>query len=524
MDGEPQSPAERRAALGPQLFDDPQSRALSRVGVIEVGSNSVRMVVFDGAARSPAYFFNEKVLCGLGRGMAETGRLNPDGRDKAMRALRRFGALARGMELTALTAVATAALREAADGPDFAAEIARRTGLELEVIDGEEEARLSAQGVLLGWPDAAGLVCDIGGSSMELAEVADAQVGRRASTSLGPFRLQHVAGGKKGRKAHIRNVLAGLEGRIGTDHDRLYLVGGSWRALARLDMERRGYPLTVLHEYAMTPKSIRKTLDWIAGQDLGALRKTTGVSAERIELVPLAALVLRQLLSHFAPREVFVSAYGIREGLLYERMPDDLRRRDPLIEACRHAEATSARMPGFGARLHEFLRPLYKSAPAGRRRLLKAACLLHDVNWRVHPDYRAQACFDSATRANLGALDHKGRVFLAAALMNRYKNTGTPTHMHGLTGLLTEGEWRDAVVLGRAMRFGAMFSIAGPENAGELRYHPRKGVLALYLAPAAEDLYGDAAQERFTALAKALRVRTELHKLRRRNGDAPQSD
>lgn len=526
QDGSPSAgcgPLTGAAPDGPQaqpLFEHPQAHALSRVGVIDVGSNSVRMVVFDGAARSPAYFFNEKVLCGLGRGLAESGRLNPQGRDMAMRALRRFAALARGMALSSLTAVATAALRDAQDGPAFCEEVLQATGLQLGVIDGDEEARLSAQGVLLGWPGAEGLVCDIGGGSMELAEISGAQVGARLSTPLGPFRLQNIPGGQKGLKAHVRAVLEQSCNGIGRHHDRLYLVGGSWRAIARLDMERRGYPLTVLHEYTMTPKSLRATMDWMREQDLGALRKRTGVSAERMELVPIAAVVLRQMLRRFAPRSVHVSAYGVREGVLYERMPEHVRGCDPLIEACRHAETVGARMPGFGDMLFSFLGPLYKSAPPARQRLVRAACLLHDVNWRVHPDYRSQACFDSVTRANLGALDHTGRIFLGVALMHRYKNSGLPDHLRTLSRLLDDTTRAEAEILGKALRFGAMFSIAGPESAGRLKYYPRKRLLELSLDPEAADLFGDVARNRFEALAKALGATTGVRLRRSPAGSA----
>ena len=187
--------------FGRPLFLDPATRALSRVGVVDVGSNSVRMVVFDGAARSPAYFYNEKVMCGLGKGLAETGRLNPEGRVRALAALKRFALLAKGMEIGPLTVVATAATREAEDGPEFQELVTRETGLKLHVIDGDEEARLSAQGVLLGWPDASGVVCDIGGNSMELARIGNGKVGKRLSVPLGPFRLQQVEGGPKKRQA-----------------------------------------------------------------------------------------------------------------------------------------------------------------------------------------------------------------------------------------------------------------------------------------------------------------------------------
>ncbi|MCU0907161.1 MAG: Ppx/GppA family phosphatase, partial [Rhodobacteraceae bacterium] len=243
-----------------QLFRDPSGQAMARVGVVDVGSNSVRMVVFDGVARSPAYFYNEKVMAALGAGMADTRRLNPEGRRRALAALKRFALLAEGMGIAPLTVVATAAVREAEDGADFRAEVARETGLHVHVIDGEEEARLSAQGVLLGWPEAEGLVCDIGGSSMELAEVRAGEIGQRVTSALGPLALQRIAGSDKALAAHVERTVAGLVDRMGRNHRRLYLVGGSWRAIARLDMERRGYPLHVLHEYRMTREDVEATV------------------------------------------------------------------------------------------------------------------------------------------------------------------------------------------------------------------------------------------------------------------------
>jgi exopolyphosphatase/guanosine-5'-triphosphate,3'-diphosphate pyrophosphatase len=495
--------------FGRPLFEDPSARALSRVGVVDVGSNSVRMVVFDGAARSPAYFYNEKVMCGLGQGLAETGRLNPQGRVRALAALRRFALLAEGMQISPLTVVATAAVREASDGAAFREEVFETTGLKMWVIDGGEEARLSAQGVLLGWPEARGIVCDIGGNSMELALIGNGKVGARGTSPLGPFRLQQIAGGVKERRTHIHRILTEMKKLFPSDPQRLYLVGGSWRVIARLDMERRAYPLTVLHEYRMTPPQLLETLDWIAASDLAVLRVLTSTSPERMELVPLACEVLRGLVEVLAPREIDVSAYGIREGLLYEQMPERLRARDPLIEAARMAEATSARMPGFGKKLFGFLEPLFDGAPPERMRLVRAACLLHDTTWRAHPDYRAEVCFDNATRANLGGLDHPGRVFLGLALLHRYKNSRAGSRLEPLFRLLTDDQLRDAEVLGKAMRFGAMFSVADPAAAGSLRLHQSKKKdreLELILTPLGVGLFGEVAQARFTALAQSLRA------------------
>ncbi|NBC96617.1 MAG: exopolyphosphatase [Deinococcus-Thermus bacterium] len=501
MDGEAQ-PDHRPWPSLEAVFDDPAARGLHRVGVVDVGSNSVRLVVFDGAARSPAYFYNEKVMAGLGAGLDETGRLNPEGRRRARGAIERFVALAEGMDIAPLTAVATAAMRKAEDGPDFAREIETQTGLQLHVIDGEEEARLSAQGVLLGWPQGEGLVCDIGGSSMELARIEGGRVWERASSNLGPLHLEGVSGGAKARAKEIDATLAGLRDRLGT-HGHLYLVGGSWRAIARLDMARQGYPLSVLHDYRMTPKSVRATLDWIAGKDLEALRKEVGISSARIALVPLAGEVLRRLMNTFKVSRITTSGYGIREGLLYERMPARVRARDPLIEATRHAEMLNARLPGFGKRLHAFLQPLFADSEADPR-LHRAACHLHDVSWRAHPDYRAEIVFDNATRGNLGGLDHPGRVFLGLALMHRYRNARPGNRFEPLLDLLTPEQTREAEILGRAMRFGAMFSVAAPDRLGRLDWRPKERTLELILPPRAAPLYGEVAAARLASLAKAM--------------------
>ena len=503
-----------KGLFDPPLFEDASAKSLSRVGVIDVGSNSVRMVVFDGAARSPAYFFNEKIMCALGAGLPETGYLNPTGRQRAVAAMQRFAALARGMQVRHLTAVATAAVRDAADGPAFVKEVESQTGLNIWVIDGQEEARLSAQGVLLGWPGAYGLVCDIGGSSLELAEIGQGRVGKRVTSDLGPLKLQAVAGGRAGRKAHITQTLARLQGVLGPQPDRLFLVGGSWRAIARIDMHRRGYPLRVLHEYQMTSADARATVKRIEGADLDDLRQTCGISGGRMALVPLAAEVLRRLIQTFRPHDIAISSYGLREGLLYEQMPQRLRNRDPLIEACRFAEQKDARLPGFGKRLFAFIQPLFRQTNEAEQRIIKAACLLHDVNWRAHPNYRGQVCFDAVTRASLGGLNHRERIFLGLSLLYRYRNGGAGGRMDDLVQLLSAREAKRAEVLGKAMRLGAMLWTQDGDIPMRLRLAPRRRELELSLTTQAAPLFGEVAEARFKSLAHALNATPTLRQCR----------
>ncbi|MBT8155539.1 Ppx/GppA family phosphatase [Epibacterium ulvae] len=489
---------------GPPLFNNPDVRALSRVGVVDVGSNSVRMVVFDGAARSPAYFFNEKIMCALGAGLSETGKLNPEGRERALAAMQRFKLLADGMKLPHLTVVATAAVRDAQDGADFCADVLRETGLVIHVIDGPEEARLSAQGVLLGWPGAYGLICDIGGSSLELAEIQDNTVGRRVTSDLGPLKLKEIKGGKRGRQAHIDAVVSTLKTQMGPQRDRLFLVGGSWRAIARIDMERRGYPLKVQHEYRMSVKAVQATAKYIAKADLQELRRTCGISSSRMSLVPYAAEVLSRLVKTFKPRDIAISSYGIREGLLFEQMPQALRDRDPLIEACRFAEDKDARLPGFGRALYDFVLPLFPRADTSKKRLIKAACLLHDVSWRAHPDYRAEVCFENATRANLGGLRHSERVFVGLALTSRYSKRRPAARFRQLFDLIDDKQRQEAEILGRAMRFGAMLVVSTDTEIGTFKWQPRKKVLELRLDKSTAPMFTETAEARFKSLCDAL--------------------
>ncbi len=496
--------------FGKPLVDDPGARALSRVGVVDIGSNSVRMVIFDGAARSPAYFYNEKVMCELGAGLSETGRLNPRGRERALSAIQRFQFLAKDIGLPALHAVATAAVREAADGPEFCAQVEAETGLMINVVDGEEEARLSAQGVLLGWPGAYGLICDIGGSSVELAEIGDGEVGRRMTSPLGPLKLRDIKGGRRARKAHIKETLEEMRDRMGPQRDRLFLVGGSWRAFARIDMLRRGYPLNVLHEYRMTHRQVRETIKFIEKNDPDKLRSQAGVSGSRMALIPYAMDVLSRLIRTFKPKDIAISSYGIREGLLYQQMPQHLRDRDPLIEASRFAEAKDARLPGFGKHLFDFVMPLFKSAPPQKVRLIKAACLLHDVSWRAHPDYRAEVCFENVTRANMSGLKHSERVFIGLALQHRYRNKREGTRFADLYELLDERDQKQAEILGKAMRFGAMLWMQSDAPMGTLRFYPKKHELELRLPKSAKPLFNEVAEARLNSLAGALKSETRV--------------
>ncbi|MCL5778571.1 exopolyphosphatase [Limibaculum sp. FT325] len=492
--------------VGARSFARPDRLADGRIGVIDAGSNSVRLVVFEGGQRSPAVIHNEKVMCALGARLNDTGRLDPAGVGRALAALRRFAALADHLEVAALQGVATAAIRDAEDGPEFRAAVERETGIRLTVASGGDEARLSAQGVLFGNPGAAGIVVDLGGASMELCGVAEGRVGPGVTTPLGPLRLAAIAarGGDVG--AEVRRTLDALDPSLRAHGHRMYLVGGSWRALARLQMDRADYPLKVLHEYTIGPDDAAGLADWAAAASPEAIAAFAGVSQSRAPVLPFAGEVLRGLLAALAPREVVVSAFGLREGVCFENMPPLLRRQDPLIAGCIDQEQRRARAPGFGAELGDWVLRALHPADAAEERLIRAAGHLADVNWRTHPDYRVQGCWETVTRVSVSDIGHRARVILGAALSYRHKRGRKTLAGVDAMRLISEAERDRAEQIGLALRLGIEIAAGTPGVLGDVEVTRDEAGLSLTLGGASAELRGEEIERRLAQFAKALGV------------------
>ena len=479
---------------------------IGRIGIIDVGSNSVRLVVFDGFSRSPSYFFNEKVLCGLGRGSNESKILNTQGKKDAVKAIKRFIAITKKMSLTELVGVATAAVRSASDGDAFVKMVHDETNLLLHVASGEEEAEFSANGVLLGWPNASGLVCDIGGSSLEVADLFNGKVGFCENSPLGVLALSEFKGSLLELEDFIKRSVESLCARFTAPMPNLYLVGGSFRALAKLDIALADYPLKVLHEYKIDSTQALQTANWVLNNNISELRELIGSSKERVTLLPMASRVLIHLIDLLRPNYIIFSSYGLREGILFYQMPERIRSLDPLIEACRDQERSSARFPGFGEKLFNWILPIFSELTEDDLRLYRAACLLHDTTWKAHPDYRAEMSFEIVTRTNLGGIDHPGRIFLALALMSRYKKMSISKKLEGPLTILGKVRTDEAIALGRAMRLGAMVSGTSTVNLKKCKLFIKDRVVCLTLRKSGVDLAAGTVERRLKALADALNL------------------
>jgi exopolyphosphatase/guanosine-5'-triphosphate,3'-diphosphate pyrophosphatase len=478
-----------------------------RIGVIDVGSNSIRLVVYDRLTRAPAPIFNERVLCGLGRGLARTGRLNPEGRERALENIARFVVLARYMAVTRLDILATAAVRDASDGSKFVSELERRCRTTVRVLSGQDEARLAAFGVISGLPEADGIMGDLGGGSLELVELRSGAIGHNDTLPLGPLRLMEGSDGeaKKSRELVV-NALEKLNWLSYCRNRSFFAVGGAWRAIARLHMEQTHYPLHVIHHYRVPREPMIEFCRLITGQSRKSLESmTTNVSRKRLETLPYAALVLHRVLRAANPNDVVFSALGIREGQIYNLLSEAARREDPLIAATVNIARADGRFGSVGDALFRWMAPLFGHESAANARLRRAACELGDIAWREHPDYRAEHACLRILRMPIGGIDHPSRAFLAVAAYVRYDGRMADSgSLFGARALLESSDIERAARVGHAIRVGIAVSGGVPALLRRTSLSLDSSRLTLILPGNASNLIGEQMERRFEALANAI--------------------
>jgi exopolyphosphatase/guanosine-5'-triphosphate,3'-diphosphate pyrophosphatase len=484
--------------------------AVHEAVVIDVGSNSVRMVIYqiDGRAMTP--IFNEKVMAGLGRNLAQTGLLSYEGEVIALDALRRFHALLQARGFDSLDVVATAAVRDAHNGPDFVARVAREAGFTIRVLPGVEEARLSAQGVLAGAPDADGVVGDMGGSSLELIKVTKGVIGAGETHPLGPLALMDSSVFSPERIQTIADA-ALSKSRVLSDHSGVfYAVGGAWRALGRHDIKRRHHPLGVLNFHEMTRRQVSVLIDVVSRQSRKSLEKSgEETTAKRADALPYAAIVLDRLLEIGKFQSVILSSYGLREGILFERFSQTMKAIHPLVAAAEAFGASSERAREFGRALTDWIEPVFESrTPAfgvARDRVLRAAaCRLADYGGALHPDQRQENMFNLVLRAHFAAISHGERAFLATAMHHRYSR-GAPDHEPAFH-LLNEHQKKAAAALGAAMRLGAELSGRAPSLLQAFKLTMNNEKLVISGASEHKHLLTEPVLRRVEPLAEALNV------------------
>ncbi|WP_184719288.1 Ppx/GppA phosphatase family protein [Caulobacter sp.] len=484
--------------------------------VIDIGSNSVRLVVYRLEGRAIWTVFNEKVLAGLGRDLAKTGRLSPEGVIQTLQALKRFRAVLEAVKPAEVFAVATAAAREAKDGPDFIRRVREETGFSVRVLTGEEEAHYAAVGVLAGAPDAEGVVGDLGGASLELVRLNPTGAGQGVTLPLGPFSLAGPNGGSFDAE-RVRRLARERIAPVAADFrtDTFHAVGGAWRNLALLHMRLSGYPLHVVHQYQIDAQEALQAARLVAHQSKSSLERIEGMSKKRSETLPYAAVVLETLIEHLQLKRIEISAFGVREGLLFEAMPPRVRGLDPLIEGCDALGARQGVADDLGPALEAWIAPAFATLPPlfGERDgiLVAAASRLSDLGARLHPDHRADLVFEQVLRAPIAGLGHAERCFLATAAHARHATNFHPPELATLERLLTPAQLKRARALGATMRLACDLSGRSPSLLAHSRLTLDKSHLILTAEPGFADiLLGEQTSKRANTAAHHLGLKPKI--------------
>jgi exopolyphosphatase/guanosine-5'-triphosphate,3'-diphosphate pyrophosphatase len=491
-----------------------EPRDFEPIAVVDIGSNSVRLVVYEGAMRAPTPVYNEKIQCGLGRTLSEDSRLPDASVKRAVRALVRFHAIVRTLRAKNVRVIATAAVREATNGAKFIKLANDAIQQKVEILSGEREAELAAAGIKMGFVDPDGLAGDLGGGSLELIDLAHGRQKKAMTLPVGVLRLAGQSRGNLSKASDIVDAQVDRVPWLGSGRGRtFYPVGGSWRSMAKLHMHAIDYPLHVMHGYEVdAPSFVEFCRDVVksASRD-GNYPGNNNVSKARRDLLPFGALVAQKVLERTASKQVVFSASGIREGLVYSLLSAGEQRKDPLLEACADLALQRARSLKHARELKRWTDPLFgpdsHDETPEEERLREAACLISDIGWRAHPDYRADQSLDTVVNSALVSIDHPGRMYLALSIFFRHSG-------------LSEADFRDipasyremigsrlmarARVVAGAVRTAHMLSVGMPGIIDETRLSVGRGQLKLILPAAHEALNGERLQRRLSALAKLL--------------------
>lgn len=484
----------------------------TRIGVLDIGSNSVRFVIYEYFGAHFSAVYNEKVLAGLGRELRDTGNLSKEGKQLAFDSLGRFKAIADAQGLGKLLIGATAALRAANDAPEFIARVKKEIGLDISPISGKEEARLTAMGMLAADLRAQGLAADLGGASLEFVHVHAAELAEGVSFKLGPFEIlgNELAKAEnftnKEIKAKIETTLAQLDFSK-FEGQALHLIGGAWRNLAAIHQKRHNYPMRTLQAYHLTPEEAQELATWAYGEGREEILAWPGLNSRRAETLPYSGYILNMIIERMAPSVVIISTTGLREGLVYDALDPQLRARDGLMDGCRDLARGNLQAVHFADPLYGFLQDAAEHFPRffdrkNESRLQKAACYLAGIGKGLHPDYRAHLVFDDVLYAPLAGLTHQERAYLALILFSSYTGKSLPKNSSAVEGLLSEEARLYARTYGAAMRLAIVATGRSADLLKDFNLRVVDGALQLTVDPSKAALLSERVTYRLEKLAQ----------------------
>lgn len=469
--------------------------------VIDIGSNSVRMVVYHALTRVPMPLFNEKYYCGLARDMSQTDRLHPDGIEEAKKAIARFVLMLERFNVTHSVAIATAAIRDAQDGPAFVQMLKDEFALAVEVIAGEREAELAAKGIIASTWKPEGLCADLGGGSLEIASINDGVITNKQTLPLGTLRL---SGADPAACHTIIGEALNSCSFIDQSYPCVYAIGGSFRAIAKMHIRQSEYPLKLVHEYHLSQRMIRRISDEFSEMSEEHIAMLPGIPSKRATTMPLAAMIMGHILERTDSDQVIFSVGGIREGLLYDKLSSQEQDKDPLIASAEDLANLAGRRGKYAHELYDWMTPLFVNESPQRARLRQALCLLSELAWTIDPNFRAEWAYLRILQSDMKGLTHRERITLSTALYHRYQNKWKKDYPE--TELVDEYDrlWAHCVGMAANLAFQLSGGQAGNLHLAQLSLHD--GDIALLLAPEAYPLRTEIVEKRLEGLGSTFKA------------------
>jgi exopolyphosphatase/guanosine-5'-triphosphate,3'-diphosphate pyrophosphatase len=294
----------------------------------------------------------------------------------------------------------------------------------------------------------------------------------------------------------------------------IYAIGGTFRALANLHMAQRGYPLHVMHHYQIAAREALDFCRLVRRADPMALSGIEAVSSARRPLLVYGALVLENLIKAAHPKRVLISALGVREGLLYDLLDEEERARDPLLAASEELALLRSRSPGHVRELVEWTDQIFGGdvlpETAEETKLRQAACLLADIAWRAHPDYRGEQSLNIIAHAPFIGIDHPGRAFVSLAVYYRHVGLVDEYMAPRIREVASMRLLDRARLLGAAFRVAYLISAAAPGIISNTPLHLTRKKLTLTLPGSYAALRGERLESRVRALARLLGREAEI--------------
>lgn len=485
---------------------------MQNVAVIDIGSNSVRLVIYDSLQRVQIPLFNEKILCGLAEGMEIKGLLSKTGVQQAKASFARFMHLCKLMEISHIFSFATSAVRDASDGKEFVNYLQKTHNVKIDVISGQEEAKYASLGAISTLNNANGIIGDLGGGSLELASVKNKEYKNCDSLPLGPLR---VNGDKNLSRSELIEYIDYQLSKTFLNQippeQNFYPIGGAFRTLAKIHMDKKKYPLKVIHNYKASASSFVNTLEVISRMQALEFKKVEGVSSiKRAKHLPYAALISSRIINYAKIKNVIFCAYGVREGILYDKLQKNIKKSDPLICESIKISQRGTQSENYAQTLYQWLLPLFRNIKPEHERLVLAVCYLSDISCFENAGYRGELAYKRVLDSSLVGISHKQRMFMAVALYQRYNYSLKNLNLKKMKSLINEKSLERAQKLGLIIRLARSLSSSCEHVLDKTTINIKSKKLILKIDRQYSNLVGEAQEKRLRQLANFLHVEFEV--------------